>query len=94
MKKLISLFAILTIALSVSLLFSCDTGAFCCENVHSNAADCSTCSPHIESSFDSGKMHPEFVLKPSIVGQIFFQVINIHQINVTFALDRPPSKLA
>ena len=91
MKKLLSLFAIFMIVMSVTLLFSCDSGSFCCENVHSNTAECATCSPHLESSYSTGHLHPEFILIPEIVGQIYYKVINTDQINVVFALDRPPA---
>ena len=94
MKKILSIFAILTIVLSVSFLFSCDSGSFCCENQDSNSSDCSTCSPHLESSFDTRIIHPEFILTPKVVGQIFFGVININQINVIFTLDRPPAVIS
>ncbi len=91
MKKLLSIFAIFMISISVTLLFSCDSGTFCCENVHSNSAECATCSPHLESSYSTGHLHPEFILIPEIVGHIFYEVINIDKINVVFSLDRPPA---
>ena len=94
MKKFLSLFAIFAIVLSVSLLFSCDSGSMCCENQHAPASECSTCSPHMESSYDAGQLHPDFKFTPTIIGRIFFDVININKIHVVFAPDRPPTILS
>ena len=94
MKKLLSFFAIVAIVFSVSLLSACDSGSFCCESQHSQASDCTTCSPHMESSYSAGLLHPEIIFIPTVIGRIFYEVININQVKVVFTHDRPPAKLA
>ncbi|MBC7429810.1 MAG: hypothetical protein H7336_14445 [Bacteriovorax sp.] len=91
MRKLLSLFAIFTIVMSVTFLFSCDSGSFCCVDDHSSASQCSTCTPHMESNYTSGNLHPLFKFIPKIVGQIFFDHINTDIIHIVYSPDRPPA---
>lgn len=94
MKKLLLLCSILSIVLSVSLLFSCDKGIFCCEEQHSTSAQCSTCSPHAETIYDTKSLITNFTLVPSLIGEIFFSPINITSVNVIVTFDRPPATLS
>ncbi len=91
MKKLISLFAIFSIVISVTFLFPCNTGSFCCADDLSPTSQCSTCTPHIKSNYATENLHPIFILSPSLVGHIFFQYINAEQLHVVFSPDRPPA---
>lgn len=94
MKKLLVIFSILSIVLSVSLLFSCDKGMFCCEEQHSTSTQCSTCSPQAESIYDTKSLLTQFNFIPTFLGEIFFKPINIRSINVVVTFDRPPALLS
>ena len=94
MKKLLVLCSLLSIFLSVSLLFSCDKGMFCCEEQHSAASQCTTCSPHMDSVYDTKTIPTLLVFTPVLLGQIFFRVINIEDKSVIVTFDRPPAHLS
>lgn len=94
MKKFFILCSILSIFLSVSLLFSCEQRMFCCEEQHSQSAQYSTCSPHIESVYDIKTTIASFDFRPTLIGQIFFGPINIEGKNIILRLDRPPAAIS
>ena len=91
MKKLLSLLAILSIVLSVTFLFSCEDGSYCCQDQHSSANQCSTCSNHLETSYSNTTIFTQLVFSPKIVGHIFFTLIHIDLNHVVFSPDRPPA---
>ena len=93
MKKFLIVCSILSVILSVSLLFSCDKGMFCCEEQHAASSQCSTCSPQAETIYDTKSLLTKLVFIPTFLGQIFFKPINITSIKVIVTFDRPPAHL-
>ena len=91
MKKFLILFSIISIFLSLSLINNCDKGMFCCEDQHSSASQCSTCSFHVETVYDTHSLLTKISLIPTFLGQIFFSPINNDSIKVVITFDRPPT---
>lgn len=94
MKKVFILCSILSIFLSVSQLLSCDTGYTCCQEQHSSASQCATCTTHVESTYDTNVTVTNLVFNPKLVGQIFFGHIHKDSINIIYKPDRPPALIA
>nr|BDT29866.1 hypothetical protein BHI3_33320 [Bacteriovorax sp. HI3] len=91
MKKLFVLASILSIFISISLSFSCERGYFCCEERHSSSSQCSVCGTSPESAYDIKTIPHHLFLRPVFIGQIFFQVIHIEEMNYIPPVDRPPT---
>lgn len=95
MKKLLIIFSIMSIILSMSLLYSSDKGMYYCEGPHDSSSPCATCfSPHLESIYDPSSVITNIILIPTFLGEIFFKPINISTINVVVTFDRPPALLS
>ena len=91
MKKFFILCSIISIFLSFSLINNCEKGMFCCEEQHTTASQCSTCSFHAETVYDFKSLLTNLVLIPNFLGEIFFSTINKESIKVVITFDRPPS---
>lgn len=95
MKKLLIICSIMSIILSISLLYSSDEGMYYCEEPHDSSAQCATCfAPHLEPIYDPSTHIAHIVLIPTFLGEIFFKPININTINVVVTFDRPPALLS
>lgn len=93
MKKFFIITSILSILLSVLMLSNCSEGYFCCEEQHQASSQCSTCTPHMESTFSNKLETLTIVFIPSLLGEIYFDFINTDSAKFIFTLDRPPAKL-
>jgi len=64
---------------------------FCCEEQHASASQCTTCSPHAETAYDTKSLLTNLVLIPTFLGEIFFSPIHTNSIKVIVTFDRPPA---
>ena len=94
MKKLFILTTIFSIVLSLAMFNNCAEGYFCCEEKHQTSTQCTSCSPHMESTFSNKFEAIELVFIPSFLGEIYFDFIHTDAVNFIFTLDRPPAALS
>lgn len=91
MKKIFILCSILSIFLSITLIKNCNEDIYCCEDQHTSTSHCLTCSSITESTYDPKSFLTNLILIPTLMGEIFFSIINTDTIKVITTLDRPPS---
>jgi hypothetical protein len=98
MKKLVSIYCVLSILLSVSLFFECSGKeiSFChidaCRDAQSSdPSSCVACTSHAETTSFMTPYLESIFLNPVVVGEISFKLIHIFSEKNILLPDRPPS---